>query len=534
MKDGQFDLRQLVKRIPEVNAQEHNGKAGCYLWVYSNIEENKLKLILHDETITDAVYAGQSEDMYPRRGRHERFLSGRLQSRSNHYRVGKGASDRAMIPLLLINNHNDDVKYIIGAIGLARFLDVLELTLVCLFRSWYPILIHDDPAHPLKRELAAGSLREIQYAKILNGIMVKVRARTGWAPQGTIGLNWLTPVFSQFNSDRTIMYWYSNEHKAYIFRTRRPMGASETLHGGPMVNITDKLRMSIPIDVFREGKLSNGQEVHIQFKIGYDQETQRYTTAVAPYVRLPAVTANNEFLKLRCLSVQIQWVDPETGVWKAAQIQRAKMLEMDKDSGELAAVTWGMRLWILLTRTNYINAMVGIPAWIPEVSGVGRFDVKEVFYDHLRQEYGVRPARTQTVIWPPHLSDSDKLVKQECLVQHLSEIYFNPKIAIGKKPLDLPKTRVNCDCCVSLNDVSCHVLIVKRIILRHILKTDRSMQAYWRRLPVRDLQEIGPGTVHMELRPSQPHIGGGLVEDHGQTGRPRGPDLCFKVRRSAY
>lgn len=43
------------------------------------------------------------------------------------------------------------------------------------------------------------------------------------------------------------------------------------------------------------------------------------------------------------------------------------------------------------------------------------------------------------------------------------------------------------------------------------------MQAYWRWLPLRDLQEIGPTTVHMDLRPSYQYGGDGLVENHGQT-----------------
>lgn len=454
MKNGVFNSRDLVERLPAINAKEHSGTAGCYLWVYADIKETKVKLILNDATITDAVYPGQSDDMYNRRCRHERFLRGELDSNSNHYRVGKGAKRRGMIPLLLINYNDNNVKKTLDAIGLAKFLDVLELTLVCLFQSWYPVLVHDDPAHPLKRELAAGSLREIQYAKILNGIMVKVRARTGWAPRRTVGLSWLTPVFSQINSDRTIMYWYSYEQKAFIFRTRRPLVVSKNLKGTPHVTLTNKLLLSVPLEVLKEGDLKNGQEIHVQFKIGYDHETERYIKVVAPYTRLPAVTGNTEFLKLLSLSIQIQWVDPKTGVWKAAMIQRTKMLDMDSETGELTAVMFGMRLWILLTQTHYMNAAVPIPAWIPDISGVGRYNVKEVFYDHLRQQYGVRPAQVQTVIWPQHLEDVDKLFMQERLVHNLSRVNGNPKIAIGTKPVDLPKSRVNCDCCISLNDVS--------------------------------------------------------------------------------
>lgn len=454
MKNGVFNPRDLVARLPEINAKDHSGTAGCYLWVYGDIKETKVKLILHDPTITDAVYPGQSGDMYDRRYRHERFLKGELDSKSNHYRVGKGAQRRAMVPFLFVNYKDNTVRKAIDAIGLAKFLDVLELTSVCLFQSWYPILIHDDTAQPLKRELAAGSLREIQYAKILNDIMVKVRARTGWAPRRTVGLSWLTPVFSQLNSDRTIMYWYDYEQKAYIFRTRRPLVASANLKGAPSLVLTSKMRLSVPLDVFKEGGLKNGQELHIEFKIGYDQETGRYTKVVAPYARLPAVTSNTEFLKLLSLSIQIQWADPDTGVWKGAMIQRTKMLDLDQETGELTAILFGMRLWVLLTRTHYTNAQVPIPAWVPDVSGVGRYDVKEVFYDHLRQQYGVRPAQVQTVLWPPHLDDTERQFMQERLVHGLSRVNGNPKIAIGIKPKDLPKSRVNCDCCISLNDVS--------------------------------------------------------------------------------
>jgi hypothetical protein len=85
--------------------------------------------------------------------------------------------------------------------------------------------------------------------------------------------------------------------------------------------------------------------------------------------------------------------------------------------------------------------------------GVGRFDVKEVFYDYLRQQYRVHPAQVQTVIWQPHLSDTDRLFMQERLVHNLSKVNGNPKVAIGSKPVDFPKSRVNCDCCISLNDV---------------------------------------------------------------------------------
>ncbi|KAG6365207.1 hypothetical protein INS49_006815 [Diaporthe citri] len=452
MKNGVFNPRDFVTRLPEINSKDHSSTAGCYLWVYADIKETKVKLILHDPTITDAVYPGQSGDMYDRRYRHERFLKGELDSKSNHYRVGKGAQRRAMVPFLLVNYKDNSVKKALDAIGLARFLDVLELTLVCLFQSWYPILIHDDPAQPLKRELAAGSLREIQYAKILNGIMVKVRGRTGWAPRRTVGLSWLTPVFSQINSDRTIMYWYDYKQKAYIFRTRRPLVASSKEAGSNQLVLTKALKLAVQKDVIKEGNLKNGQELHIQFRIGYDRDAGRYTKVVAPYVRMPAVTRNMEFLKLLSLSIQIQWADRETGVWKAAILQRTKMLEFDKEANELNAVTFGMRLSVLLTRTHYMNAQVPIPAWVRDVSGVGRYDVKEVFYDHLRQQYCVRPAQVQNVLWPPHLDDLSRRFMQERLVHGLSRVNGNPKIAIGTKPKDLPKWRMNCDCCISLND----------------------------------------------------------------------------------
>lgn len=454
MKDGIFNLRNLVTHLPEINAKDHNRVAGCYIWVYYDIKETNVKLILHDATITDAVYPGQTVDLYDRKYQHERYLSGELDSNSNHYRVGKGAFERHMVPLLLINYEDVHVKRAIDAIGLAKVIDVLELTLVCLFQSWYPILIHDDPAHPLKRELAAGSLREIQYAKVLNDIMVKVRARTGWSPRRTVGLSWLTPFFSQINSDRTIMYWYDDEQKAYIFRTRRPLIATEKESGTTQLRLTSACKLAVPKEIIKEGNLKKGQELHIQFKIGYDRETGKHTKVVAPYARMPAISRNMEFLKLLSLSIQIQWIDPKSEVWHAAMLQRTKMLDIDNETGELTAVMFGMRIWILLTRTHYSNANGPVPAWVPDVSGVGRYDVKEVFYDHLRQQYGVRPAQVQSIPWPRNLDDGARRSMQKSLVSSLSKVGGNPKITIGVKPGDLPKSRVNCDCCISLNDVS--------------------------------------------------------------------------------
>ncbi|KAI7773907.1 hypothetical protein LA080_009675 [Diaporthe eres] len=124
MKDGVFNTRELLGRVPSVNSKDHSRAAGCYIWLYGDIKENKLKFILKDETITDATYTGQSLDMVPRKISHEACLSGQStkHSKSNHYRIGRGAQKRAMLPLLFVNYEDDSVKKVLNLFGLLKVL----------------------------------------------------------------------------------------------------------------------------------------------------------------------------------------------------------------------------------------------------------------------------------------------------------------------------------------------------------------------------------------------------------------------------
>lgn len=63
----------------------------------------------------------------------------------------------------------------VNKLGVASCLSAAELRIVCLFRSWHPLLLGPTPSP----EYYASYLNDFQAAKLFNRIMDTVSARTG-------------------------------------------------------------------------------------------------------------------------------------------------------------------------------------------------------------------------------------------------------------------------------------------------------------------------------------------------------------------
>ncbi len=99
-------------------------RGGIYLRLYGQFGTRRFSRYEY----TNAVYIGQSTNFQARDASHESKTNN--TGKSNHYRLAREAHELRVIPLI--------VEPASGAI--AAFKDVAELTMVCLFKAWYPIL----------------------------------------------------------------------------------------------------------------------------------------------------------------------------------------------------------------------------------------------------------------------------------------------------------------------------------------------------------------------------------------------------------
>lgn len=79
--------------------------------------------------------------------------------------------------------------------GKSRLLHIAELTAVCLFRSWYPILLQGEPSSP-------SLVSDYEYARLFTAVMDRVCKQVAWNPRPTLGLNWQTPAMTRVDEDR--------------------------------------------------------------------------------------------------------------------------------------------------------------------------------------------------------------------------------------------------------------------------------------------------------------------------------------------
>ena len=115
-----FDGLQSLKHVTHGagNTWPPDDELGKYMRIYRGFRKNATKVL--NKKYNFAIYIGKTIFFVARDNAHNRGTGG------NHYEISGQATDGKMIPLLFCNSN---VPY---------FIEIGELTLICLFLSWYP------------------------------------------------------------------------------------------------------------------------------------------------------------------------------------------------------------------------------------------------------------------------------------------------------------------------------------------------------------------------------------------------------------
>lgn len=434
MKNGRFDPRQLATSglVPEVGP-EHRSKVGIYLRIYTDVQSNAVNLVRREyERPRDAIYVGQTIDFQFRKTCHEGGIAGRHHQSSNHYKVGRTAERRYMLPIMLFSTDDPDI----GSIGMRNILDVAELTAVCLFQSWYPLLLRDGSAN-----ITGSFIQDIQNASTCFGLMEEVRQRTGWSPKRLLGLNWLTPALEGSQMDEKIwISWYDPDRQAYLYRCRCRVTLRREGREG-YVLFRGSHAITIPDDILKVANFTHGDPISMHVELQNDGT--QYLPHDLPYARLPGVCRNPEFERLRSMSIQLHWLDRQTNIWKGAVVQRT-ILNLKVEEGEASTITQGMMLLSTLLQTSYRNA----PAWMPSL---GRATVRPLIYDHLEQNYTLGFSQAVAIRdWPPNNTPQENTARLRRMIPSASL----RNTVFGVRPARMKQNRKSCDLCYSPSSVS--------------------------------------------------------------------------------
>lgn len=433
MRNGRFNPRDLVAQLQPVGSQFNSRVAcGTYILFFGDINHGFSRLVDRNNPPSDAIYAGQTVDYPDRLSRHMAVMESERDS--NIYRVGRTSPEHMRNMLPFFTFRPDDPAIVEQ--GLTQILNIAELTQVCLFQSWVPLLTRQAPSTG-----TGGHILHYEHASTFANMMKLVCQTTGWDPSPTVGLNWQTPVLSQSKLEREWIVWYDYQRSSYIYRSSHQVLVYNA-NRSTQVNIhwgSDPRLISLPVEVQAMAEFESGDPVTLMVEIKHD--TQRYLDHPVPYIRVPRPCHNEEFEKLRSMSVQLQWLHRATGQWKGVVLQLKNV--RNQTQGEFNFLKAGMILFSTLTQTTYRQA----PQWWPNAD---RTIVRHLKMDHLQQKAWLPANQIAGKIkdWPRNFTvqeNADRL--RRSIPQDLVS-----DVAIGARPAAAGGAR--CDLCKSLVDVS--------------------------------------------------------------------------------
>ncbi|KAJ0113971.1 hypothetical protein J7T55_010215 [Diaporthe amygdali] len=388
MSSGNFHPRQLAQ-LPAMSKTDCPTKPGIYIRVYPGIESPNYYIFgRRPKPPGTGLYTGQTiGTQWPLRfDKHERDMA---SSKAMHYRLARTCDTEnvSMIPIILFDENQPMVR----VLTLNSCLSAAELTMVCLFKSWHPLLLGPTPLNAV-----AAYILDFQSARVFGNIIDSVN--TGWRPAQIVGCNWQTPVIRDQDRELTWCSWFDYEKEMKVFRCARRLFIEKNKDGTPdsaRLNITNGNDLFIPREVLKQsaGSLTNGITVHVVVEFmgnAMDHPSM--------FVRFPRIGPNFPSI------YQV-----------------------------------GMKVARILQCINYTGARV--PGWL---TAIGRVVVKEFNYDHLKQELVATNTQSRVKQWP-----ADNTIQQNTarLQQLISSKGWST--SIGVRPDRMLHNRVACDICVS-------------------------------------------------------------------------------------
>lgn len=434
MASGDFHPRQL-SQLRSMSKTDYPNKPGIYVRVYPGVEcPNYYIFKQRQAPPTTGIYTGQTTGSRwrPRFEEHEQDMAG---STKMHYRLARTChtEDAVMIPIILFDENTPMVR----SLTLASCLSAAELTMVCLLKSWHPLLLGPNPL-----SMVAAYILDFRSAKVFANIMDGVKSRTGWRPWEIAGCNWQTPVVRDIDLELTWCSWFDYEKEMRVFRCRRRLFVRQKKDGSlesAQVAVAPNEILYIPLDVLRQGNLVSGQQIHVVVEfMGNDMDHP------SMWVRFPRIGPNRELEILRSMAIRLEWTN-SSGQWLTCTLTRSKVwFYIDNDSTKIPAIYQaGMNIVRILQCINY----TGAPGWL--TTSIGRVTVKEFLYDHLKQDLTAVNAQSRAKQWPPDYTIQQNTTRLQTLV--------NSKgwpTSIGIRPPNMQKNRQACDICISQASVS--------------------------------------------------------------------------------
>lgn len=445
MRNGNFDPRDLVDRVPEIGPlHSPDAVRGTYIYYFNDVKDGLAHMANADNPPRDALYSGQSMNFPNRQTMHEACIDNKPhqgKQDSLKYRVARTSppGGRKMIPLILFRTDDPEVAHFTPGV----MMNVAELTQVCLFQSWLPLLIKGSPPATSGTRVA-----DYEYARKLSNMMRLINSKTGWNPRPTLGLNWMTPAVSFSEQDREWLSWYNLDRGCHIYRASRKVSMrTQGGHIEPSIHWRSSRQSYLNISerLARDANFANGDSITIVVEIRNDGS--RYCDHPLPLIRVPRPCHNKEFEKLRSMSVQIQWVDKRTQAWKAAYVQMIT-IRKGPPQGELTHLVHGMDLFSTLTQTTY-RETAEKPGWLNPLDNTV---IRQLRVSHISQEAEVLvdPLRGEVRDWPKNNTVAENTTRlRQCMpTSFRSDVYF------GKKPTGGSwNHRAKCDLCLSSSDV---------------------------------------------------------------------------------
>lgn len=367
-------------------------------------------------TYTVAVYVGQTKVFQQRNRQHLNKVGG---ENSNHYRLAdKAGQHRWMIPLIIISGSLDD-----------SFLDIAELSIVCLFNSWFPPLMERTNV-----KLHGTYTIDFEAAAVLSAVAKAAIEGSNWGVPSMYGLNWNTPVVRNSSTTQKWVSWYDNTRSMWIYQSRKSLVASSN---ASQIKIGGWQSLGISRELTQQAGFSNGQKVTLVAELSTDNEPHPFR-----FVRLPAIGRNPELEELMALALKLVWFNSEQNQWWTTYLCRYQLGHKTTENPEVLSVFQvAMAIYMDLKQIGYIGA----PDWLRTRPHV---DVKQLTYDHLGQKLQAVKVQHVERTWP---QDHTIAHNGQRLRTKFPAASF-PNVAIGSKPASMRATQ-KCDMCLSRRGV---------------------------------------------------------------------------------
>lgn len=323
IQNGNFDPLTIATELRNTRITV-KGKApsqpGIYARIYPRVHAGNYYIFKYVVTPDTGFYIGQVGDAarwVNRRQKHDEDMYNDLLQ---HYKLANTMTDQretVMIPLVTFNPNDAAINQ---AGGLDAVLAAAELTFVCLFRCWHPLLLGPDS----NLSQTASHWISFRSAKAFNAIMDVVASPvlSGWRPGRIVGLNWQTPIIVGEIAEKIWCTWHDTERRRTVFRCRRRLIVVKNSNGSIKelkIGLATHSPLAVPIKLAQEAGITESRQVDVVVEFTDNGEDHE-----AMFVRFPRLGPNPAFDILRTMAIKIEFAD-ENANWKTSVITRSKI-----------------------------------------------------------------------------------------------------------------------------------------------------------------------------------------------------------------